>query len=86
MLNTRMMNTEDLIEENQECLQILADSDLRCSQYAEELLDTIGSHSSDSTNDPKKTDTTHIQSPENDSQTDSIEAESGEPERSIFAY
>jgi len=60
------------IEENEEALQALANSDLRSSGYAQALLSMIERETSYSTTQSNQTDTEVNSEPENSTQKDSI--------------
>ncbi|WP_141134091.1 hypothetical protein [Halorubrum ezzemoulense] len=64
----------DLDNEELESLRIIAESDLRSSKWAKELLESIEGYESYTLKESHEPDIT----PENDTQ--------NEPERSVFAY
>jgi hypothetical protein len=73
------MDNSDLIEENREALETVANADLPASWVAEELLQSIEGDSSEKVNDPPRTDTEATIEPNKPS-------EEEEPKGSIFAY
>lgn len=73
--------TEDLLQDNRETLEALAQSDLRTAKWAQKLLDSLEGDSSYSTSEPTETNVDRDISPQNPP-----EEQSTEPEGSIFAY
>ena len=67
---------EDLDKDDIEALRVLANSDLRCSKYAQELCETFDLDTSQTTTEPEQ--------PKEPSTSPSTEPQN--PKESIFAY
>jgi hypothetical protein len=82
MANARMMKqeTEELIKDNRETLEIVANADLPASWVAQELLESVEGQSSYSEKEPNRDDIQETNEPQKPIQ------EESEPERSVFAY
>jgi hypothetical protein len=73
-------NTEELIKDNRESLEIVANADCSASWIAQRLLSSIEGESSYVEKEPKRDDIQETNEPQNPTQ------EEPEPERSVFAY
>lgn len=81
------MSTTDLIEENRDTLETVANADCSASWIAEELLSSVEGETSYSTEEANRTTTQTTTEPENDIEVgqDTTDTENGIKD-SIFAY